>query len=75
MSSENKPKDLTNFLDETGARYIELQYHGELNLNFIKEICFAEDLPDESILKRLKEKNIKLFKIEGDYRAERIIEI
>ena len=46
-------------------RYIELQYHGDITLDEVNEICFTKDLPEEDIIKILKDKNIKLFRLEG----------
>ncbi len=62
-------------MDETFSRYIELQYHGELKIDYIKEICFIYEKPDDILVKKLKEKNIKLFRMIGDYDDEKIIEI
>jgi phage protein len=45
-------------------RYIELQYHGDITLDDVNEICFSKDLPKEDIIKILKGKNIKLFRLE-----------
>ena len=45
-------------------RYVELQYHGDITLDDVNEICFTEDLPKEDIIKILKDKNIKLFRLE-----------
>ena len=45
-------------------RYIELQYHGDITLDDVNEICFTNDLPKEDIIKILKDKNIKLFRLE-----------
>ena len=45
-------------------RYIELQYHGDITLDDVNEICFTKDLPKEDIIKILKAKNIKLFRLE-----------
>ena len=75
VTSKDKPTDLTSFLDETGARYIELQYHGEVKADFIKELCFTKDIPDENIIKRLQDKGIRLFRITGDWGSEKIVEI
>ena len=52
-------------------RYIELQYHGDITLDDVNEICFTNDLPKEDIIKILKDKNIKLFRLED----EKIVEI
>ena len=46
-------------------RYVELQYHGDITLDDVNEICFTKDLPEEDIIKILKNKNIKLFRLEG----------
>lgn len=51
------------------VRYIEAQYHGELKLSDVSEICFTDVVPNN--LEKLKELGIKLFKIEG----ENIVEI
>lgn len=75
ITSEDKPSGLTEFSDEIGIRYIELQYHGELKVNYIKEICFTQDLPDKNVIKKLKSKNIKLFKMLGGWGDEELIEI
>ncbi|MBS4881902.1 MAG: DUF3626 domain-containing protein [Peptoniphilus harei] len=72
----NNPKlNLEEFLDETGSRYIELQYHGELKTDYIKEICFIDESPDDLLIDKLKKKNIKVFKMMGDYDNEKVIEI
>ena len=47
-------------------RYIELQYHGDITLDDVNEICFTNDLPKEDIIKILKDKNIKLFRLEDE---------
>ena len=58
--------DFTKALD---VRYIELQYHGEVTLNDVTEICFTKNVPEN--IDEFKELGIKLFKIEG----ENIVEI
>lgn len=65
-NSLSTAEDFTKTLD---VRYIELQYHGEVTLNDVSEICFTENVPDN--IKKFKDLGIKLFKIEG----EKIVEI
>lgn len=48
-----------------GFRYIELQYHGDLTLKDVKEICFTYRVPSEEVIDKLKEYGIKVFRIEG----------
>ena len=64
-------------MEDTPIRYIELQYHGELKPDFIKEVCFTgEDIEvPSSLVKRLKSKGIKVFKIEGEWDYEKLIEL
>lgn len=65
MIKNNLPKNLQTFLDETEARYFELQYHGELSVDDISEICFTNSLPSQNTIDKLKSKGIKLYKIVG----------
>lgn len=64
--------ELTKKLRETNARfrYFELQYHGNITLDDVDEICFTDDLPSEEIIKKLKNKKIKIFRIRGDKNVE-----
>lgn len=61
----NLPKNLHTFLDETVARYFELQYHGELRVDDISEICFTKGIRSQNTIDNLKSKGIKLYKIVG----------
>lgn len=56
-------------IEKFHVRYIETQYHGDLKLSDVSEICFTDVVPNN--LEKLKELGIKLFKIEG----ENIVEI
>lgn len=56
-------------IEKFHVRYIETQYHGDLKLSDVSEICFTDIVPNN--LEKLKELGIKLFKIEG----ENIVEI
>lgn len=70
--------NLSDFVEDANIRYIELQYHGELNADAIQEICFISDegAPvNDEILKRLKEKGINLFRMDGDWYEETIVKI
>lgn len=64
--------ELTEKLRETNGRfrYFELQYHGNISLDDVDEMCFTGNLPSDEVLKKLKDKNIKIFKIEGDKDVE-----
>ena len=56
-------------IEKFHVRYIETQYHGDLKLSDVSEICFTDTIPNN--LEKLKDLGIKLFKIEG----ENIVEI
>lgn len=75
LVSRKGKMELTDFSDEMGIRYIELQYHGELKTDYIKEICFTQDLPNDETINTLKNKNIKLFKVTGEWGDEKVVEI
>lgn len=66
MVSKGKKLTLETILDETYARYIELQYHGDIHLSDVSEICFTDKIPNNDILNKLKQLDIKLFAIVGD---------
>lgn len=73
----NKMLEISDFKKDTPIRYIELQYHGELKIDFIKEICFTgqyTEVPDE-LVKKIKSKGIKVFKLEGEFENEKLIEL
>ena len=73
----NKMLEISDFKKDTPIRYIELQYHGELKIDFIKEICFTgqyTEVPDE-LVKKIKSKGIKVFKLEGEFGNEKLIEL
>lgn len=73
----NKMLEISDFMKDTPIRYIELQYHGELKIDFIKEICFTgqyTEVPDE-LVKKIKSKGIKVFKLEGEFGNEKLIEL
>lgn len=74
---KDKILEMSDFMEDTPIRYIELQYHGELKPDFIKEVCFTgEDIEvPSSLVKRLKSKGIKVFKIEGEWDYEKLIEL
>ena len=67
LSENNDAISLTKEIKKENGffRYIELQYHGDITLDDVNEICFTKDLPEEDIIKILKDKNIKLFRLEG----------
>lgn len=70
--------NLSDFVEDANIRYIELQYHGELNADAIQEICFISDegaTVNDEILQRLKEKGINLFRMDGDWYEETIVKI
>lgn len=70
--------DLSNFVEDAGIRYVELQYHGELNVDAIQEICLIpnEYAPiNEELLNKLKEKGINLFRMDGGWNEETIVKI
>ena len=73
LSENNDAISLTKEIKKENGffRYIELQYHGDITLDDVNEICFSKDLPKEDIIKILKDKNIKLFRLED----EKIVEI
>lgn len=73
LSESNDAISLTKAIKKENGffRYIELQYHGDITLDDVNEICFTKDLPKEDIIKILKDKNIKLFRLED----EKIVEI
>lgn len=75
LTSNDKSDNLTEFCEHTGAKYIELQYHGEIKTDYIDKICFVKDLPDETVLNILKDNGVKLFKIVGDWDDEKAIRI
>lgn len=72
LKEKNGANELTEKLRRINGRfrYFELQYHGEVTLDDVDEICFTDDLPDGKIIKKLKDKNIKVFRIEGDSSVE-----
>ncbi|NMW84233.1 DUF3626 domain-containing protein [Peptoniphilus sp. AGMB00490] len=77
VNSKNSP-NLSDFVEDTSIRYVELQYHGELNADDIKEVCFIEDegaFVDDRVIKKLKDKGIKVFKMSGDWYEETTVEI
>lgn len=47
-------------------RYIELQFHGDLLVEDIKEIYFTEEVPSNVILEKLKNGGVKIYKKNGD---------
>lgn len=55
-----------NFTEIIRARYIELQYHGDIHLSDVSEICFTDKIPNDDVLNKLKQLGIKLFAIVGD---------
>ena len=67
LSENNDAISLTKEIRKGNGffRYIELQYHGNITLDDVNEICFTKDLPEKDIIKILKDKNIKLFRLEG----------
>lgn len=74
---KDKILEMSDFMEDTPIRYIELQYHGELKPDFIKEVCFTGEDTEvpSSLVKRLKSKGIKVFKIEGEWDYEKLIEL
>lgn len=61
----NTVEQLTEMLN---VRYIELQYHGEITLKDVSEMCFTGKIPENT--EKLKKLGIKLFKIEGGKSVE-----
>lgn len=62
--------DLSSFVRTFDVRYIELQYHGDITLDCVDSACFTKDIPNLDVIKRLKEKHIKVFRIEEDKYVE-----
>lgn len=66
---ESDLEDIYNadeFAQVMGCRYFELQYHGKLTIDDVDSICFTgRDNPTDEILKQLKDKGIKVYKIKG----------
>ena len=47
-------------------RYIELQFHGDLLVEDIKEIYFTGEVPDNVILEKFKNSGVRIYKKNGD---------
>lgn len=47
-------------------RYIELQFHGDLLVEDIKEIYFTEEVPNNVILEKFKNSGVRIYKKNGD---------
>ena len=47
-------------------RYIELQFHGDLLVEDIKEIYFTEEVPSNVILEKFKNSGVRIYKKNGD---------
>lgn len=77
--NENKEDiNLSDFVEDASIRYVELQYHGELNVDAIKEICVIENEGNnisKEVVQRLKEKGIRVFNMSGDWYEETIVEV
>lgn len=66
LIKNNKFNSVEDLVNKINVRYIELQYHGQLTLGEVKEVCFTQDVPDEGLIELLKGRGIKAYKIEGD---------
>ena len=62
---KNKINNVLELIDELKVRYLETQYHGELLLSDVTEICFTDRIPNNESLNKLKKLGIKLYRIEG----------
>lgn len=74
LIEQKKVNNLNDLVRKTNSHYFELQYHGDLTIDDISEVCFTWDMPNEETIEILREKGIKLFRriFEG---GEKIIEI
>lgn len=69
LKHDGEINTVEQLIEKFHVRYIETQYHGDLKLSDVSEICFTDTIPNN--LEKLKDLGIKLFKIEG----ENIVEI
>ncbi len=79
---ENKDISLNDLLLNMDSDYFELQYHGEIRTDAIKEICFVNKYGDDlsemvniETIDRLKKMNIKVYEMIDDFGGEKIVEI
>lgn len=82
MFKDNKDITLDEFLSNAGSDYFELQYHGQIRTDAIKEICFVNKYGDDlsemvniETVDRLKEMNIKVYEMIDDFGGEKIVEL
>jgi hypothetical protein len=82
MFKNNKDITLDDFLSNAGSDYFELQYHGQVRTDAIKEICFVNKYGDDlsamvniEIVDKLKEMNIKVYEMIDDFGGEKIVEL
>lgn len=82
MFKGNKDITLDDFLAHSGIDYFELQYHGQIRTDAIKEICFVNKYGDDlsemvsvETIKRLKKMNIKVYEMIDDFGGEKIVEL
>ena len=67
IKSITKRTTIEEFNENSRIRYIELQYHGDLLVDDIKELCFTNKIPNQEIINYFKSKKIKLFKRKDGY--------
>lgn len=61
--SINTPEEASKAL---GVRYLEAQYHGDVNLSDVSSMYFTNNTPSEKQIQSLKEFGINLYVKEGD---------
>lgn len=75
LIKQKKVNNLNDLVRKTNSHYFELQYHGDLKIDDISEVCFTWDMPNEETIEILREKGIKLFRRIFEGGGEKIIEI
>lgn len=75
LIEQKKVNNLNDLVRKTNSHYFELQYHGDLKIDDISEVCFTWDMPNEETIEILREKGIKLFRRIFEGGGEKIIEI
>lgn len=75
LIKQKKVNNLNDLVRKTNSYYFELQYHGDLTIDDISEICFTWDMPNEETIEILRQKGIKLFRRIFEGGGEKIIEI